>query len=160
MLDGGVHNTAGVRLLLEAAGEKITQLSSFNRLVDEDLPPVDTVVSIMSTEKGVSGTFVATWASPVRSGLDIEIVMSNGVVIASPVDLVVKKKDSEGKTQKEEIKVTKTFGVPAEVQSFAKNIQEGKLDKRASPREALEDLRLIEMILKSGESGGQVMRCS
>lgn len=160
MLDGGVHNAAAIRLLLEAAGEKITKLSSFNRLIDDDLPPLDTVVSILSTEKGASGTFVATWASPAKGGLYVEVVMSNGVINASPVDMDVKPKDMEGKVKEETFKPPRSSGVPAEVQSFAKSIQSGQPDPRASPQEALEDLRVVEMILRSGEASGKVMQCT
>lgn len=157
-LDGGVHLTAGLRMLLGAAGDDVSHVAAFTGLVDEALPPVDTVNACISTNKGTVGSFTATWASPVKRGLEFEIILSNGVVVASPVDVVVKRKDGDGEVSEESFDFGKDSGVAAEVAAFAQSIQTGQADPAMSPLEAIEDLRVVETILTSATSG-TVARC-
>lgn len=155
MLDGGVHNVAALRALLAAAGEEPTELSAFTNLLDEDLPLVDTVNAIIKTSGGTAGTFMATWASPARSGAQVEVVMTNGVVTASPVDVIVKQKGNE-----ETFKFKKSSGVKEEVDAFANSLNSGSPDPLASPREAMLDVEVIEKILQSGEQKGAPQKLS
>ncbi|KAF2103695.1 NAD(P)-binding protein [Rhizodiscina lignyota] len=149
VLDGGVHYAAGIRMLLAAAGEELAELSAFTNLVDDNLPLVDTVNATMKTSSGTTGTFSATWASPVRFGAQMEIAMTNGAVAATPVDVIVKKKGAEDK-----IDFKKSSGVKEEVDAFAKSILSGEPDPLLSPREATLDVEVIEKILQSGEQKG------
>lgn len=48
-------------------------------------------------------------------------------------------------------------GVHRGIAAFAKEVREGKQEDRSMPREALADLRIIEALLRSGESGGRLI---
>lgn len=82
--------------------------------------------------------------------MNIELVTTKGSVTVSPVDVVVKSKDGEQRTE-----FARDSGVKAEVRAFAGAI-EGRADERLSPREALRDLEVLQGLLESGEAGGAV----
>lgn len=142
--------------MLQALDEQIASVSAFSSLVSEKLPPVDTVNATLRTQKGVTGAFTATWSSTIKKGTEIEIMTTNGIVVATGVDVTIKTKNSSGKVEEERFDFGWSSGVEAEVASFAEGVSEGKLDERALPAEALYDLRLIEKILTSGDHQGQV----
>jgi predicted dehydrogenase len=155
LLDGGVHFVAGLRFLLAAAGQDVKQLACFSGLLDERLIPVDTVHAVALTQDGKSGTIAISFGTEFKSGLEVEIVTTNGAVVWTPTDVksVAKKGDgSEGKVEE-----TKEFpyssGVTAEVAAFAKAIDVGKVDVAQTPSEALKDLEVLQGLLESGEGG-------
>lgn len=82
--------------------------------------------------------------------MNIELVTTNGSVKVSPVDVVVKSKNGEERTE-----FKREWGVKAEARAFAEAIQ-GKADARLSPEEALRDLEVLQGLLESGEAGGAV----
>ena len=57
VLDIGVHFIATLRLLLGAAGDKLSRVSAFTCQVREHLPPVDTANATLKCQSGVSGVF-------------------------------------------------------------------------------------------------------
>jgi predicted dehydrogenase len=155
LLDGGVHFVAGLRFLLAAAGQDIKQLACFSGLLDERLIPVDTVHAVALTKDGKTGTIGISFGTEFKSGLEVEIVTTNGAVVWTPTEVksVAKKADgSEGKVEE-----TKEFpynsGVTAEVAAFAKAIAAGKVDVAQTPSEALKDLEVLQRLLESGEGG-------
>lgn len=150
LLDGGVHFVAAVRALLASASDPITSLSARTALIQPRLGPVDTVHSVLTTRSGRSGTFCVSFAAEFRSGMNIELVTTNGSVKVSPVDVVVKSKNGEERTE-----FKREWGVKAEARAFAEAIQ-GKADARLSPEEALRDLEVLQGLLESGEAGGAV----
>ena len=62
LLDGGVHFTAGLRLLL-GTENSVTHLSAFSTQLQKHLPPVDTVDATMKTKSGAMGTFCVSFGS-------------------------------------------------------------------------------------------------
>ncbi|KAK3315845.1 hypothetical protein B0H66DRAFT_272339 [Apodospora peruviana] len=159
LLDGGVHFIAGLRLLLAAAGgQEIKQLAGFSGLLEERLPPVDTVHAVAVTQDGKSGTIGISFGTEFKSGLEVEIVTTNGAVIWNP-KLVKTMTRGDGDEKAEAKKdFGQDSGVKAEVEAFVKSIVAGKneVDSRQSPLEALKDLEIIQRLLESGEGGASV----
>lgn len=156
LLDGGVHFVAGIRHFLSAVGEEIKQLSARTALIQEKLPPVDTVHGLLTTTSGRSGTFIVSFGSEFKSGFTIELVTTNGSVRLTPGVVNVTRKGPDG----EKVEETKTFefnsGVKAEVAAFAQSITNGKVDARQAPSEALKDLEILQALLESGEDSGAI----
>lgn len=144
LLDGGVHFVAGLRLLLGAAGEEVSQVASFASLLVERLGPVDTVHAVATTKSGASGTITITFGTEHKSGLEIEVVTTNGTVTWNPEEVVVSKKSQ---------KFQYSSGVKAEVAVFAKSLESKTPDPLQTPEEAFADLQFLEALL---ESKGQV----
>lgn len=149
MLDGGVHFVGGARFLLAAAGEKVVDLSAFSDLLRKKLPPVDTLHSIWRLESGAAGTFVCSWSTEHKSGLEFEIVTTKGRVTVTPTSVVVTTKSPDGKDVEDKTAVQSSSGVAAEVETFARGIRDGKLDTRLAPGEVMGDLLVMESMLKS-----------
>ncbi|KAK4159982.1 oxidoreductase-like protein [Cladorrhinum sp. PSN259] len=155
LLDAGVHFVAGLRYLLGATGQEIKQLVGFSGLLEERLVPVDTIHAVALTNEGKSGTVVLTFGTEFKSGLEIEIITTNGIVTWSPDTVKVVARKSDGSGEKEE--VTKEFdwssGVKAEVAAFAQAIEEGQISALQTPEEALKDLDILQRLLESGDAG-------
>jgi hypothetical protein len=64
----------------------------------------------------------------------------------------------DGKDEVVEIQNEKS-GVPPEVREWAKALKEGSQNARQTPQEALADLELVELMLKSGNEGGKLLQC-
>ncbi|KAF2094708.1 oxidoreductase-like protein [Rhizodiscina lignyota] len=154
LLDGGIHFVAGMRSLLQAAGEKVCALSAFSALLQEKMVPVDTLHSVWRLESGNAGTFVCSWSTEHKSGLELEIVTTKGRVTVTPTNVTVSTKGPDGKSIEVKQETEADSGVVAEFDAFARSIQEGKPDARQIPEEGLGDLVLMESMLKSGEEGG------
>jgi predicted dehydrogenase len=152
LLDGGIHVVAAIRLLL-GAENSITTLSAYTNLMQEHLPPVDTVDAIMKTKSGATGTFSASYGSDFND-FGFELSCEGGVVGVSRHGVFVKGEDQniphDGK------------GVIPEVADFAASIVKGggQLDRRQWPEEALADLEILEKMLISGEKDGEKMELS
>ncbi|KAK3984891.1 oxidoreductase-like protein [Cladorrhinum sp. PSN332] len=154
LLDGGVHFVAGLRHLLAAAGQEIKQLAGFSGLLEERLIPVDTIHAVALTNQGKSGTVVITFGTEFKSGLEVEIITTNGTVTWSPTTVKVVAKKSDGSGNEE---TTKEFGwssgVKAEVAAFAQAIEDGRVAPSQTPEEALKDLEILQKLLESGAAG-------
>lgn len=138
-----MHYIAGLRLLLGAAGEDVSQVSSLASLLVDRLGPVDTVHGVATTTSGASGTVTMTFGTQHRSGLEIEIVTTNGVVTWNPVHVTVSgglKSDADCKYDS---------GVKAEVAAFAKSLAAKTPDPLQTPEEAFADLKVLEGLLVS-----------
>lgn len=153
LLDGGVHFIAGTRLLLGESARP-TALAAYTTLLQEHLPPVDTVNSIWHTSSGISGTFSVSFGTTL-SGSEYTIACEKGSVT------IVGSKVTVREGEEREGKFTETYfgeeggGVKQEVAAWVESIKEGKPDPRQSPEEALADLEILEKMLKSGEAHGQ-----
>jgi predicted dehydrogenase len=150
LLDGGVHFAAGLRLLLGALGEDVKYLAAFSALLQPELLPVDTIHSTVSTATGAAGTIILSNGIEFKSGLEIEIVTTNGIVNWNPSEVKVTRKGVED----ESTKFSKDSGVAAEVAAFGKSLEAKEADPLQTPEEALADLRILQALLKSGEAGG------
>ncbi|KAK4149488.1 oxidoreductase-like protein [Chaetomidium leptoderma] len=158
LLDGGVHFVAGLRFLLAAAGQDIKQLVGYSALLDQRLIPVDTVHAVAITQDGKSGTIGISFGTEFKSGMEIEVVTTNGAV--SWDTTVVKTVARKGGSGDERVEETKEFpyssGVTAELGAFAKAVEAGKLDVLQTPLEALKDLEILQRLLESGAGGAAV----
>lgn len=158
LLDGGVHFIAGLRFLLAAAGQEIKQLAGFSALLDDRLIPVDTIHAVALTQDGRSGTIGISFATEFKSGLEIEIVTTNGSVTWSPTSVKSKSRKADG-SEGEEIEEKEfpySSGVTAEVGAFALAMEAGKVDVIQTPGEALKDLEILQRLLESGAGGAAI----
>jgi predicted dehydrogenase len=154
LLDGGIHIVAGTRLLLgEDAQPKA--LTAFTSLLQEHLPPVDTVNSVWQLKSGASGTFSASFGITL-SGTEYVIACEKGSVTVQNSKVTVRlgeeKDDNATVTEFKE----EGFGVKQEVAAWAKSIADGVPNAMQSPEQGLADLEILEGMLKSGENQGKV----
>ncbi|CAG8978832.1 hypothetical protein HYALB_00013206 [Hymenoscyphus albidus] len=153
LLDGGVHFVAGTRLLL-GEKDKPTNLTAYTTLLQEYLPPVDTVNSVWQTASGISGTFSVSFGTTL-SGSEYVVACEKGSVTVSFGKVTVKLGE-----EKENVESVKEFkeegsGVKQEVAAWAKSIADGVFNTKQSPQHALADLEILEKMLKSGGAQGQ-----
>ena len=139
LLDGGVHFTAGLRLLLGSANA-ITRLSAFTAQVQPHLPPVDTVDATLKTKTGITGTFSVSFGTTL-TGSEWTVACERGRVSVSRSTVTT---NIDGHEESEEVKDERT-GVPPEVRSWAEAIQSGKQNQKQRPEEALADLELVSI---------------
>ncbi|EGO54186.1 hypothetical protein NEUTE1DRAFT_131795 [Neurospora tetrasperma FGSC 2508] len=151
LLDGGVHFIAGLRLLLSELNQEITHVAGFSALLEERLLPVDTVHAVALTNDGKSGTISISFGTQFKTGLEVEVVTTQGSVYWNPTQIKTKTKEGE-KTEEFE----KSTGVKEEMAAFAKAIEKGQIEKEQTPEEALKDLEVVQRLLESGEGKGIV----
>lgn len=152
LLDGGVHFVAGTRLLLGEAA-KPTALSAYTSLLQEHLPPVDTVDAIWRTESGVSGTFSVSFGTTL-SGSEYTVACEKGSVTIVRSKVTVREgEEKDGKITEKDFP-EEGSGVKAEVKAWAESIAAGKANPAQSPEQALADLEILEKMLQSGEAQG------
>lgn len=153
MLDGGVHFIAATRLLL-GEQDKPTNLTAYTTLLQEHLPPVDTVNSVWQTKSGISGTFSVSFGTTL-SGSEYVIACEKGSVTVSFGTVTVKQ--GEEKENNESITEFKAegSGVKQEVSAWAKSIVDGSANPKQSPEQAFADLEILEKMLRSGEAQGK-----
>ena len=152
LLDGGVHFVAGLRKILPS---RIAQISAFTRLNREFLVPLDTINATIRLEDGATGLFGVSFAAS-KGKFEIELMGQEGSIRAnlggaeSSVTLF--------KDGKEEVKMftdANRTAILGEFVSFGKAVLEGGKDGKNDPEEALADLAVLELMLKSGEKGGE-----
>ncbi|KAF1933306.1 NAD(P)-binding protein [Didymella exigua CBS 183.55] len=149
LLDGGVHFIAGTRLLLQGGGEVVSKLSAFTAQLQRHLPPVDTLHATLQTTSGVSGTLSISFGTT-DSGSEYVVAAEKGTVTVTRSKVEVTR---DGNTETKECP-EEGSGVKQEVKAWAEGLAAGKPNKRQSPMEALEDLKILEAALRSGEKGG------
>jgi len=153
LLDGGVHSVAGLRLLLGEAA-KATSLTAFTTLLQEHLPPVDTVNSVWHTKTGISGTFSMSFGTTL-SGSEFTVACEKGSVTLSSGKVTVRQgQQTDGKSSVTEFK-DEGNGVKQELKAWVESIAAGKPNPHQSPEQALADLEILEKMLKSGEGHGK-----
>lgn len=156
LLDGGVHFVAALRYLLAAAGTRIARVACFSALLQEHLVPVDTVNAAAVTDTGRSGTIAMTFATEFKRGTEVEIVTTKGSVLWTPVSVKVVKDASLMARTEQTRGFGQSTGVVEEMAAFAAAIEQGRLDERQTPVEALRDLEVLQRLLESGEENGAV----
>lgn len=145
MLDGGVHTTAALRLIL-GAENPLVSVSAYTAQLQQHLPPVDTIEAVAKTKNGVVGTISLSFGTTFRkSGLTI--ACSEGTVSVEAGEVTV---GNETKSIADE-----RTGVPPEVRAWGEALAAGSVNEQQSPEEALADLELIEACLRSGEQGAK-----
>ncbi|KIY03803.1 uncharacterized protein Z520_00494 [Fonsecaea multimorphosa CBS 102226] len=144
LLDGGVHFTAGLRLMM-GKDNPLVSLSAHSAQLQEHLPPVDTVEATAKSKNGNVGTISISFGTT-HKGSEWAVGCEKG-----SVSLSGNKVTYDGKT--EEVQDERT-GVPGEVRAWGEALAAGKVNESQSPEEGLADLELIEAMLRSGEQGG------
>ncbi|KAF2126471.1 NAD(P)-binding protein [Dothidotthia symphoricarpi CBS 119687] len=150
LLDGGVHFVAGLRLMLAGSGNKMKTISAFSAQLQEHLPPVDTFNSIIQIDSGSSGTLTISFGTT-DGGSEYFVACEKGTVQVLRGKVVVKK---DGKEETQDFP-DEGSGVKQEVKAWAESLEQGKSNEMQSPEEALNDLRVLEACLRSGEQGGK-----
>ncbi|KAJ4984539.1 oxidoreductase [Stagonosporopsis vannaccii] len=150
LLDGGVHFVAGTRLLLQGGGEHVKKLTAFTAQLQPHLPPVDTLHAVLQTGSGVSGSLSVSFGTTDKGSEYVVAAEKGTVTILRGKVVVVRDGVSEEKEFADE-----GSGVKQEVKAWAEGLAQGKPDARQSAQEALEDLRILEAALRSGEAGGR-----
>lgn len=153
-----MHCAALLRYLVGATGQKITKLSAFTHLIKPQFKPIDTVHAVLQTSNGSSGNFDVSFATQHKTGFEAEIVTNKGNILVHVTDIETTTQNAEGEKINNKEEVSMTVGVKEEVAAFAKGIEEGHIDPRLLPQEALQDLEIIENLIKSGEEGGEPKR--
>lgn len=139
LLDGGVHYIAGLRRILESQPiNKIYRLSAFTSLLQEHLPPVDTINAILKLESGIGGTYQHSVGTSL-TGSEWTIGCEGGIVTVAESKVTV---TAGGKTQEKLIPDERT-GVPPVVRAWGEAIATGATVKDLQPEEALADLELV-----------------
>ena len=177
LLDGGVHFTAALRILL-GEDNPIESLVAYSTCQLERLAPVDTVHATLRTTgrgdgkagTGALGSFVMTFAGGASYDVwDFVVVCERGSVTATGTKVVVTERvpsaaaaaedtDSSSGGKKPRVwerEFERTTGVKEEVKAWAEAITSGRRpDARLDPEEALADLELVEAMLESGAARG------
>ncbi len=144
LLDGGVHHVAGLRALLGEI-ESVCALTTAHRT---DLPPADTMGVAMRFANGVLGTYLITYAVSSTLGTDaIHIGGTEGSLRVSRGELVLRR-GAESERQQFNVFIS----VREELAAFAAAVRGGACH-RNSPQEALQDLAVVEAMLKSARTG-------
>lgn len=150
LLDGGVHFVAATRLLLAGAGEEVKRISAFTVQLQPHLPPVDTMQVLLQVGSGVSGTLSVSCGTT-DAGSEYVFAAEKGTVTVLRGKVVT---TIDGKSE-EKVFEDEGSGVKQEVKAWAEGLAQGKPNAQQSPQEALEDLKILEAALRSGEEGGQ-----
>ena len=157
ILDAGVHYVAALRMLLAATGETISRVTAFTTLLEPNLAPKDTANATFGLSNGRSGTFNFSYGTDFATALDIQVITDGGVVsIEDHCVKVVKDGESEDMEQVTTTRFPVDHSLGREIEVFAQGILKKTVEVRGSPQEALEDLKVIEAILRSGDEGGAV----
>ena len=119
---------------------------------------MDTVHAVALTQDGKSGTIGISFGTEFKSGLEVEIVTTEGAVTWGPTEVksVARKGDGSEENVEDKKEFPYSSGVTAEVGAFAKGIEAGKLDVLQTPAEALKDLEILQRLLESGAGGASV----
>lgn len=143
LLDGGVHHIAALRLI---AGE-IEAVAAFGASFRPDLPPADTLTAALRFASGAVGSYTVTFATAFNGPHpDLVVVGENGVLTAGRTRWAVTTPDSSTAQS-----VT-SAAVEREYVAFADAIRRG-MPHRNTPQSALTDLRVVEAMLHSWETG-------
>lgn len=145
LLDGGVHWVAVFRLII---GE-IARASGFAALTREDTPPLNALVANFEFDNGCIGNYTAIFgAAPGGDYVTGLTVSGSEGFMQAGYDRVSITRGNETHTHK----VSGVSNVQAELAAFADAIREGKAH-RNSPEQALQDVAVIEALLRSAETG-------
>lgn len=144
-------------MLLAAVGESITRVTAFTSLLQPGLAPKDTANATLKLSNGKSGTFNLSFGTKFMNGFEIQIMTDKGVVKMSDKGVIVLK---HGDADDREKFIAREFpfndSLNREIGVFAQGILTKTVEVRGMPQEALEDLKVMQAIIESGEEGGAV----
>ncbi len=146
ILDGGIHHVAALRLILGEI-EEVTAALVQN---SPALPPADTVSATLRFENGVLGAYLATYATGTPWPPLLHIAGELGCLRVQRREVEVV---ANGETRR--LSCAGFNGVEVELAAFADAIRLGR-GHRNPPEEALQDLAVMEAILRAAEAGRAV----
>ncbi|KAH9622137.1 hypothetical protein KSS87_023618 [Heliosperma pusillum] len=162
ILDMGVHNIAGLRMLV---GCEVASVSALTTHIDPTLPPPDNISSSYQLENGCPGIFVmcVSTRSP-KACIFWRVVGLKGTVQVERGNVdgrhgyLVSKFSTDGKC-------TSSFypfsGVTEELKTFLHDISQASSDHVRDPRlsfvEGARDVAVLEAMLESGKKNGAVV---
>ena len=147
ILDGGVHRTAAIRLIV---GE-VVAINALAKQFRADLPPADTVVANMVFASGAIGGFLHTFGAEVWVEQPLIVAGTRGTLQVTTRSLEIQL-DSEKKTFEVDRTIT---SVQRELAAFAESVQHGT-PHHNSPEEALRDVAMIQAMMESATKGTTV----
>ncbi|PYI08048.1 oxidoreductase family, NAD-binding Rossmann fold protein [Aspergillus sclerotiicarbonarius CBS 121057] len=148
VLDIGVHHLAATRYLL--GSDRITRVNALVAALQGALPPADTVDAIFQTESGAQGTFQFSTCSSLQQDTGYAIVGENGHLRVQNEVVTVQ---INGGDDVKRLPVER-LAVVNEVKAWGQALAKGAVPPEQRPEEALADLELVELILKSGGENG------
>lgn len=143
ILDGGVHRTAAIRMLM---GE-VVSLNAVAKQMRDDLPPADTVAAHMTFENGAVGAFIHIFGANVWVEHPLVVAGTKATLQVTTGSLEIQYED-----KKKTFEVDNTHSVQRELAAFGESVRNGVAHLN-SPEEALKDVALIEAMLDSGAQG-------
>jgi predicted dehydrogenase len=150
LLDGGVHRAAALRLIL---GE-LAEVYAIKEQLRPDLPPVDTLCATLRFDNGVVGSYSMTVAVHPPWNRSLSIVGREGSLQVERWEVAI-----ERGGQTESIPIARqgdVSAIEAEFAAFAAAIRQGTAT-RNTPRQALQDLAVVEAMLLSARTGQRVV---
>jgi predicted dehydrogenase len=142
LVDGGVHQVAVLRLIL---GE-IREVSAFITRMRDDLPPADTLSAALRFDSGLIGSYTVTYTTASPWPPALHMVGERGALRVHRGELQVTR---NGETTN--LPVTAGMGVEWELAAFAAAIRQGSAHAN-TPEQALQDLAVVEAMLRSAET--------
>jgi len=156
LLDGGVHFMAFIRAVV---GE-VKQLSAQVTQLQKHLPPADTFSASFTFVNGSVGSCDLSFGASKYSQLQpprLHVIGEKGAIIVQKDFVEIIEGSEKGTvTFKPSIDTSDDIAIIEEFRGFLRQIKTGTKD-RNSPREALNDLILIESILVSGSTGKTIV---
>lgn len=141
LLDGGVHHIAALRMML---GE-ITEVNAMVSQMSQDILPADTLSATLSFASGAQGTYAVTYAAGSPWPPNFYVVGDGGALRVDRGNLELTK---AGETRT--LPCPKFDGVELELVAFGKAIRNQQAHLN-SPDQALQDVLVIEAMLKSAQ---------
>lgn len=143
LMDGGVHHVAAMRLVVGEIGH----VSALTAQMRPDLPPADTLTASLQFDSGLIGSYSVTYANIAPVPSHLTVVGENGALQVNRDFLQV---SVNGQSRQDSLAPSQ--GVTDELAAFARAVTEGKAH-RNSPQQALQDVAVVEAMLRSAETG-------
>lgn len=147
LLDGGVHHIAMLRMI---AGE-IASVSAASAQHRPDLPPVDSISAALTFDNGTLGAYSVTYAAGSPWPASLRVVGEAGALRVHHHGIEVTGADE----QTRRIDIEGRSGIQNEFLAFAAAIRGGEAHAN-TPAEGVQDVAVIEAMLRSAETGQRV----
>lgn len=147
VMDAGVHIAAAIRMILGEIG----QVNVYATKTRRDLPSFNTLCANLQFKRGLIGNMSLTYASEESRAFQFVICGEKGILDITKDQIEVVR---EGKTNV--IKFNDVKDVQSELCAFALAVREGKAH-RNQPEQALQDVAVIDALLRSAETGKAVI---
>jgi predicted dehydrogenase len=146
LMDAGVHHAAIFRLVF---GE-IVEVHAFMRQNSPSLPPADTMSATLVSESGALIGYHPCYATSAPWKTPLHVVGSTGGI---QIDREAIEINIGSSTETIQIGGTRQDGITAEFRDFADCVRTGKASVLGAPRQALQDVAIVEALLASAQTG-------